>query len=199
MILETLEHWIGVFGATIQSPLDIDKVVKKLKEISEPRKTTIQLLNADLIATWEHLYFSTIQAENSVKNGTAIAKSLILEIMLHASGQRQIDKAIHYMGININLKNVAILFLGKSREDIIALHQETYRIINGLENPMLIDITDQKIKKLKKYFEISEEEIQAIKKTNPKMGTDKIIINIIIERSAKLTLEKRNKKKFQLL
>ncbi|MHA2059960.1 MAG: KEOPS complex subunit Cgi121, partial [Candidatus Ranarchaeia archaeon] len=168
MILETDGNWIGIFGARVDHTHDIEGLVKSLAKLGAPHKSEIQLLNADLVATWEHLYFATIQAEDAFKNRTNLAKSLAMEVILHASAQRQIEKALETIGIHRDTNNIAILIIGKYKGDVLAIHPNVFRILKAIENPMSLDLTPGKIRELKRFFKISPEEFRVSELVAPK-------------------------------
>ncbi|MHA2407472.1 MAG: KEOPS complex subunit Cgi121 [Candidatus Ranarchaeia archaeon] len=195
MILETEGHWIGIFGAKVDHIHDVEGLVKSLSKIGAPYKSEIQLFNADLVATWEHLYFATIQAEAAFKNRTNLAKSIAMETILHASAQRQIEKALDNIGIHRDSNNIAILIIGKYKGDVLSIHPNVFRVLKALENPMSIDLTPSKIRDLKRFFKISPEEFRVSELAAPKLDPNQVLVNLIIDRCARLSLEKRVKQK----
>jgi tRNA threonylcarbamoyladenosine modification (KEOPS) complex Cgi121 subunit len=191
MILETDGHWIGVFGARVDHLHDVEGIVKSLSKLGAPYKAEIQLLNADLVATWEHLYFATIQAENAFANRTNLAKTLAMETILHASAQRQIEKALEKIGVHRDTRNIAILIIGKYKGEVLSIHPNVFRVLKAIENPMSIDLTPSKIRDLQRYFKISPEEYRAAQLATPKLDPNQVLVNLIIDRGARLSLEKR--------
>lgn len=51
--------------------------------------TDVQIFDAQLIATWQHLYFAVLNALTAFRNKDSISKKLAIEIMLYASAQNQ--------------------------------------------------------------------------------------------------------------
>jgi tRNA threonylcarbamoyladenosine modification (KEOPS) complex Cgi121 subunit len=57
-----------------------------------PLEVEVQVFDADIVASWQHLYFAALNALVAFKNGRNLSKSLAVETVLYASGQRQIKK-----------------------------------------------------------------------------------------------------------
>ena len=67
----------------------------------------LQIFDADLIATYEHLYFATLNALQAFRVKTNITKSVAVELMLFASAKRQIQRAIEHIGIKPQSRNIS--------------------------------------------------------------------------------------------
>ena len=70
---------------------DIDELIGKVRKVSSDHP--FQLFNAEKVAGWKHLYFAAINAVKTFETGSAISKSLDVEIMLYAACLDQISKA----------------------------------------------------------------------------------------------------------
>jgi len=193
MILQTGEHWIGVFGASANGLHNIKDILSHLTQLSSPYESDIQLFNAEFIATGEHLHFATIQAEEAIKSKNTLANSLAMEIFLHASAQRQIEKALETVGVHEGSTKIVILIVGRNRESILALHPKVLKILDALEKPDLLSLTSKKIEKLKEYFKISPHEFQGAKKATPYLTDNQVLVDLIIDRCSRLTLEKKSR------
>ncbi|MDH5807353.1 MAG: KEOPS complex subunit Cgi121 [Candidatus Methanomethylicaceae archaeon] len=116
----------------------------------------VQLLNANLIAGYEHILTSLKFAIRSWKKNKNIAKSLVMEVLLYASATRQIKDAINKIGINQNLKECIVLIINDK-----SIINELLKY--GEEDESLIKITKEKIKKLMEAFNIKELEFSIAK------------------------------------
>ncbi|WP_432645711.1 KEOPS complex subunit Cgi121 [Methanobrevibacter sp.] len=97
---------LGLKG-TIDS---IDETLNLIDSIKEDGEI-IQLLNADSIASKNHVIHGVNQAILSFDRGENLAKDLSVEIALRCSAQRQISKAFELLGLkegNMNLCAVII-------------------------------------------------------------------------------------------
>jgi KEOPS complex subunit Cgi121 len=72
----------------------------------------VQLLDARLVCGRDHLVTAVEHAERAMREGTNVAKSLAVEFVLYASGERQINEAIAKMGIRDDTTEFAIAMFG---------------------------------------------------------------------------------------
>jgi len=65
------------------------ETLEKLNDIAEENNSTIVLFDAKVIAGKKHIEEAVRHAKRSFEDGTAIARTLAMEILVYASGQRQ--------------------------------------------------------------------------------------------------------------
>ncbi len=99
---------IKIIGAKGQVN-DVDRFLKKIREFAEKNNLIIQIFNADLIYGKNHLVSAVEHAERAFKTNTNATNSLEMEIMLYASGERQIKLAIPKMGVKMGNSKVAFV------------------------------------------------------------------------------------------
>jgi tRNA threonylcarbamoyladenosine modification (KEOPS) complex Cgi121 subunit len=145
----------------------------------------VQLFNADLIATREHLHFAVLNALQAFKDKTNISKSPAMETMLYAAMQRQIQGAIQKIGINRVSQNVAVVILGKDKGQVELALMVVSSFFGVKPDESVLEFTAQKQVAIKERFQITENEI----KTVTKGDTAKAIVNLIIEREALLATQ----------
>lgn len=149
----------------------------------KPANVEIQYFDADIVATWQHLYFAVVNALSAFKNGRSISKSLAMETMLYASARRQIQKATELIGIKTTSPSMAILIIdGKPR----AVHSSLAEIshwIDGQRDDMVLGLTKEKMRRVKRVFNISETELETIM---GKDGLEKALVDLVTERMALL-------------
>ena len=80
---------------------NIDSVGETLSQINDIKKDgeIIQLLNADAIASKNHVIHGVNQAFLAFDRGENLAKDISVEIVLRCSAQRQISKAFQILGL----------------------------------------------------------------------------------------------------
>jgi tRNA threonylcarbamoyladenosine modification (KEOPS) complex Cgi121 subunit len=161
-----------------------EQFLKKYR--NEPSSTVdIQFFNADLIASSQHLKFAALNALEAFKGKMNISKNLAMEIMLYASVQRQIQKAIRNIGLNKNSQNVAVVIVGKDMVQV----QLTLAVISSFfgvkPDESVLELTAQKQTAIKEVFQITDSEIEAVTKGD----TAQAIIDLIIEREALLSTQ----------
>lgn len=141
---------------------DINKISKNC---------TVQLLNADGIAGYEHILHATTHAIKAFERDENIAKDLGLEICVRASAQRQISKSLSILGIKEDEMNICAIAVDCS-ENIM---EELETILDKRDDNVLKP--DETI--LKDIYNISNVEID----------TANNISNVMIERTSLLILE----------
>ncbi|MGA2677407.1 MAG: KEOPS complex subunit Cgi121 [Methanobacterium sp.] len=140
-----------------------------INEIS--KNCTIQLLNADGIAGYEHILHATIHAIKAFEREDNIANDLGLEICVRASAQRQISKALNILGIEEGQVNICAVAVN-CNENIM----DKLETILGKKDDEVLK-PDETI--LKKTYNISDAEIKTMKN----------ITNVMIERTTILILD----------
>lgn len=148
---------------------DFKDLINQINQITND--CTIQLLNADGIAGYEHALHATAHAITSFKRGENIANDLGIEICVRASAQRQISKALDILGIKEGEMNICAVAVN-CKDDIIC---KLRTILNKRDDKVLSpdDTT------LKKIYGISDDELK----------TAGSIENVMIERTSLLILE----------
>lgn len=151
--------------------LDVEDVTRTLKTINGIGKdtgSTIVLFDAAKIAGKPHIESAVIHAKRSFADGKNIARTLSMEILVYASGQRQCSLAPRF-GLQKGQNQVYVLILDgeteRAKEEIRKLVCETEEVSAAKET-------------LKKEFDITEEELEVV-------GEDRIG-ELVIERVAML-------------
>lgn len=148
---------------------DFGNLMDNINEIS--KNCTVQLLNADGIAGYEHILHAAVHAIKAFERNENIAKDLGLEICVRASAQRQISKALSILGIREGKMNICAVAVDCS-ENIM---DELGTILDKKDDTVLNP--DKTL--LKDIYNISEGEIQ----------TASGISNVMVERTTLLILE----------
>jgi tRNA threonylcarbamoyladenosine modification (KEOPS) complex Cgi121 subunit len=105
--------------------------------------------------------------------------------MLYASAQRQIQKAIIRAGVKLQTRNMAIVIVGDDPKQIETALKAVTKSVGSEPDESVLDLTKNKEAKIKKTFEITEEELKVLENGNQK----KAITNIVIERVALLSTQ----------
>ncbi len=145
---------------------NVEDFLDRIKKISKEKNITIQALDADKLAGEKHIRFAVEKAMNSFKAGTNIANDLAKEIMLYASGTRQISKAMR-LGIHKGKNNIALVAVGEE-PDLSAF--------NEIKPELVLEYNVSKKNVIMEVFNITVEEIEAV-------GEEKIP-ELVLERVA---------------
>ena len=152
------------FRANISSVKDtLDKIddIKKEGEI-------IQLLNADAIASKDHIIHAVNQAFLAFDRGENLAKDISVEIVLRCSAQRQISKAFDLLGLKEGQMNLCAILI--DCDDYTSQLSSRFTLD---DNVLLPDVC-----KLKNIYDISDDELGIID-----------VEDILIDRISKLVVD----------
>jgi tRNA threonylcarbamoyladenosine modification (KEOPS) complex Cgi121 subunit len=146
----------------------------------------IQFFDAQLIATQQHLYFAALNALQAFQNSTNHSKSPAMETILYASAQRQIQKAIERIGIKPQTKNVGVAIIGEDPKQIQNELQALTQSVGKEPDDKVLEMTKTKQTKIRKPFEIGEEELKTVTKNG---DSETAIVSLVIERVALLSTQ----------
>lgn len=139
------------------------------KEILEKYKH-VQIIDSRLVAGKEHIEFAISQAEKAFKRGENLGNDFFIEVLVRASAQRQIKKAIEIFG----LKN--------SREVILICEKLPEQMLREYEcKEASLEINEEKYERIKRLFGIDEKEIRTAARGREKKN---VLKNIVKDRIA---------------
>jgi KEOPS complex subunit Cgi121 len=152
------------FRATVDSVGDTLEKINSIRQDGE----IIQLLNADSVASKNHIIHGVNQAFLAFDRGENFAKDISVEIVLRCSAQRQISKAFRMMGLHEGDMNLCAVLIN-SRD-----YTEELSAMFTLDDDVLIPDNEN----LMKVYKISGSETANMS-----------VEDIIIDRITKLTIE----------
>ncbi len=183
--ISEFQKYVGITGFRNIKIRETDNFLKKINK-EKPNNLEVQVFNADLIATWQHLYFAAVNALTAFSNRDNMSKTLAMETMLYASAQRQIRKATEKLGIKRNTANVAVLVIGDKPEKMKHFLTKISELIEAEENETVLELTDEKTEKIQEAFAISDREIETIIK---KGNRREALTNLVVEEMALLAAD----------
>ena len=150
----------GIHFAIIPMRLFDPSKIQEILSLTPKDDFGLQIMDADLIAGYEHLILAIDLAIRAWKQNRRIARSLAMEALLYASAKRQIKDAIGVLRPSSSGRCI-ILVLSDSKERLEStiLSLKGY----GIEDDMLIELTDNKIPKIMSAFGIGESELSIAK------------------------------------
>lgn len=165
-----------IFGCIVEVE-NLKQFLQAIKAISKQFNVTIQFLDAVKIAGEEHVKAAVEKAVRAMERGRNISQDLGVEILLYASGNRQIQRALE-MGIKEG-RNEAVTVIAGEVEDV-------ERAVAALEKLIVkadvLKYTEGKKKAIIDYFHITPLELEAV-------GEEKIP-KLLLERVALLDISK---------
>lgn len=165
---------------------DVDAFLDKARK-AVGRTVAVQFFDAELVASWQHLYFAALNALKAFKNGENISKSLAVETLLYASAQRQIRKAAELLGIKENLKEVAVLIIGETIRQVEEGLDVVSKLVGGNRDDSILELVQSKIANIRRVFEVSDAEIEAMMDGKK---LEEALTNLVIEKMALLATER---------
>ena len=148
------------------------------------KNVPVQFFDAKHVAGPQHLYFAALNALKAFERKINISNNLAVELLLYASAQRQITKAVELLGLKQGSSEVAALIVAdgiQERECFLCLVAET---VSGERDDSVLDLTAQKIDGIRELFQITDTEFEA---KLEKQGLEKeALTDLVIERMALL-------------
>lgn len=105
--------------------------IDRAKELEGQLGARILIVDAEMVFGREHLEIAVEHARRAFDRGTNVASSLTMEILLYASGERQLSTAIDKMGVDRDTEEIVVIVspppkakkvcaeLGISRDDSV--------------------------------------------------------------------------------
>jgi KEOPS complex subunit Cgi121 len=143
----------------------------------------IQIFDAEGIATWQHLYFAVLDALVAFENSANISRSLMMEVMLYASAQRQIRKATEILGIKPASTKMAVVIVGQKAEELEPAVLMISNQTRAERDEEVLELTGEKMAHIQRIFEITSEELRAVMRED---DVKKALVDLVIERMALL-------------
>jgi KEOPS complex subunit Cgi121 len=143
---------------------NVDDFLKKVFSFAQEHQVIIQLFDANVIYGKNHLISATEHAIRAFERKANTTNSLVMEILLYASGERQLKLAISKMGIKAGKGNVAFVLIDdiKDAKGKISdqLTDELLKLVSLERDDKVLDGNEDTLRK----FGISESEINTVTK-----------------------------------
>jgi len=160
---------ILITGGTVYIT-DVTGFLNQLTNLGSKYNITIQALNADLISGSRHLQSAVNKTLRSFSSLNNAANDPGMEIMMYASGRRQIERALA-LGIKKGKMRIAIVLIGENAVDEAAVDEavvdeaavEVEALLDTID-PGVIDYSDIKREGIMDFFDITTDEINAVGK-----------------------------------
>ncbi len=97
---------------------DVDDFLEKINIFAKKNNLIIQVFDADLVFGKNHLFSAVEHAVRAISRKTNTTNSLEKEILLYASGERQLKIAIPKIGVKKGNSKIAIVLLKNKKKMI---------------------------------------------------------------------------------
>jgi len=141
--------------ATIES---VKAFLRDIDAIARSSNATIQAVDASKVADMQHVEDAVRQSLRSFADGRNIATNLGVEILIHLSACRQIQKALN-LGVQRGEMDVLFVVVG-TRKAIEMSAQSLNEML--VVDPRVIDFHEAKREALMQTFKITKEEVRAV-------------------------------------
>ncbi|MFX1559746.1 MAG: KEOPS complex subunit Cgi121 [Promethearchaeota archaeon] len=158
--LDSTDKVVGIAELRNSNNLTQEKLIQLTISMSN-ESLTVQLLNGQLIANDVHLLSAAQNAIEAQEGGYMISRSLDVEIIVFASAQRQIERALTSLGVYDGLDELALVVIGSDSDSVELSIKELTETI-GAEVLPPFEATNERIERVKHHFQISDKEIDAL-------------------------------------
>ena len=150
---------IKVVGAK-GSVKDVDVFLKQVVAFSQNQSFVVQVFDAEVIFGKKHLVSAVEHAVRAFDRKTNTTNSLSMEILLYASGERQLKLAIPKVGVKKGQSNVAFVFFKDDKEIGDSLIQELLKELSLVRDDKVLDGDATTLQK----FGLDERQIKTVTK-----------------------------------
>jgi len=161
---------------------DVDLFLKKVRDFAKNHDIVVQVFNADMIYSKNHILSAVKHAVRSHERKTNTTNSLDMEILLYASGERQLKLAIPKMGVRTGDVNIAFVFVDEVQRASGSLSDkkvvEFIKLLNLVRDDSVLNGNVDTLKK----FGITSSELETV--TKAKYG------DLILEKVARVDIIK---------
>jgi len=160
---------------------DVEAFLRTVRGAASPAE--VQIFDADRVAGWRHLFFATVNALRAFKSGRNVSGGLAVEILIYASGQGQIDRAIEMLGVKESTSNLAVLIVGADESIVKKAATGVSDAVSGTVDEKVLEIgSEEKFQGLASLFGIAREELGTVVSKSP----EEALTLLVIERGALL-------------
>ncbi len=165
MRLEKLGHGDTIYSVGVTEIQNVHGSTKdQLIELASGQiddLLAIQFLDASLIVDSTHLLSASQNALNAWNGEYAISRSLALEIVVYASTQKQIGKALDLFGVKDKMDSITLVVVGVTTERVEnGINDLVSKIGTEIKNPF--DMDNARLSRLMEYYGVTPTELEAL-------------------------------------
>jgi len=140
---------------------DVDEILNKVNKYSSENNLIIQVFNAELIFGKNHIISAVQHARRAIELKTNTTNSFKMEILLYASGERQLKLAIPKMGVKKGEINIVFVLINDNGKITKKMTDDFILITTLIQDNSVIEGNENTLKK----FGIDKREIETVMKT----------------------------------
>lgn len=184
--LEVSDKYVAITGFRNAKIKDINRFLEDVRR--EVKEAHVQFFNAKHVASQQHLYFAALNALRAFEKKLNISSSLAVEVLLYASAQRQIKKAVDMLGIKPDSSQIAVLVMAENKQTTDTTLETVSKLMSGERDDDVLELTAEKFEGIKTLFGISDLEIAA--KLRKKGLEREALVELVIEHMALLATQR---------
>lgn len=161
---------------------DVDELLNRLSRATSP--AVFQIFDAARIAGWRHLYMAAVNAVGAFESGSPISRGLGIEMLLYASCQDQISRALDVVGVGPGTEKLALIVLRDGPGEAEAAFGKAADILGEADDSVL-GLDETKFREVAEVFGVSENELAAVGGER-----DKALTSLLVEKGALLPLRR---------
>jgi len=170
-------HYLLVIGIRPSLPCSVQEV---LKSISSDPEISVQIFRAESVAGYEHLLTAAYLSVKAWAARRNLAKSPAIEVLLYASGKRQIKEAITRVGVTEGSRGWVVIALSNSRTKLNAARKAIMHY--GSEDGHLVELTEDKFPFLVDRYGITRDELAVAEQLST--SKSEALKSLVLERVA---------------
>lgn len=161
---------------------DVDELLSNLRRAISP--AVFQIFDATRIAGWRHLYMAAVNAVGAFELGSPISRGLGIEVLLYASCQDQISRALDVVGVGQETEKLALIVLREGHGEAEAAFERAADILGEADDSVL-ELDRIKFREIAKVFGVSENELEVVGGER-----DRALTSLLVEKGALLPLRR---------
>jgi len=188
-MLESNETTIAVGLSEIHNSnkLNQDALLDLAKSLSRPG-LTIQLMNALLITDEAHLLSAAQNAFNAQEGDYMLSRSLDVEVIVYASTQRQIGRALEDLGVFDGIERVAVVVIEKDKGTVERTLKELVQRI-GDEATRPFTATEDRFDRILEYFQIDMTEVRTFTESEDIVELQNALSRCVVSRVSLVAID----------
>lgn len=180
---------VGLFGVTLKQLFSPEALFTLLEPVTTTTEANIQLVNADYIASLDHLFFATLHALTAFHRNTNRASTLPTEILRFAAAQRQISKALDALGLDQYTERIGGILVHTDSSHLQRAYQDFLRLVPCTETPGVLNVTSpEKLACIQEQFQITDLELETVASTARFSDRQQAVQKLIYDRCALLAI-----------
>ena len=178
---------VGITEIHNSNNLTQDELLDLAKSNSDP-SLTVQFMNGLLIADDIHLLSAAQNAVNALSGKYMLSRTLNVELLVYASAQRQIGKALDELGVYDGLDHIAAVVIGNDQKSVRQTLEEITKKV-GKEFSIPFEGSKERFERVKIHFKIDEKEIRTFTDSNDDRERQKALSKCVVSRVSLVSID----------